>query len=227
MIFSHKRHEKSQEGFGSVKNKYVFSRKNRGLVLFALLAGCSTYQPAVVLDGVIQNPTIGWDGYSIRIPEGTVLVCPSIDSNASARAKEFSDWYKKQTNRYGWEWYSTTSEQFVLEDTEQTYFISFIADTFELPTTWSHITTFQMRYASQKMINRKMVVINDMEAHNEQIMINGHRAWYISGESRPYFKKQEAVLAYEGIFIFGALKEAFWIEGFGDLGIFRREQRLK
>jgi len=188
-----------------------------GLVLVGLLGGCSTYQPAIVEEGMISNPKVGWNGYSIRIPDGVVLIDPASDAGGSERAAAFRDWYEKQTNRYGWDWYTSFTEQFLMEDVERNYVISFIADTFELPSSsWNMLTSVQKQYALQKMINRKKVVINDDHAHDEQVEINGHRGWYISGLSRPYFRKKVEPQAYEGYFILGNLREAFWIEGFGE-----------
>ena len=187
-----------------------------GFSVLLVLAGCATYQPATVKEGFISNEMVGWNGYSIHMPEDVVLIYPTSDEPGSERAEEFQKWYEKQTNRYGWDWYSTFTECFVMEDTERDYIISFISDTFELPnSSWSVMTSVETQYAIQKMINRKKVIINDEQAYSEQVEINGQRGWYISGLSRPYFKKKVPPLAYEGYFILGNLREAFWIEGFG------------
>jgi hypothetical protein len=172
----------------------------------------------VVKEGVISNPKVGWAGYSIKLPDGIRLLDSASDEDESARAEEFRRWYDRQSARYGWDWYTRFSDRFLMEDVEDRYIISFISDTFELPSSsWSSMSSVETRYIIQKMINRKMVVINDMQALHEQVELNGQRGWYISGLSRPYFKKKINPQAYEGYFILGRLREAFWIEGFGDV----------
>ncbi|MDH3982291.1 MAG: hypothetical protein OES84_05245 [Kiritimatiellaceae bacterium] len=182
-----------------------------------MLAGCASFHEASVEDGVIHNPETGWAGYSVEVPDGLVVVYPASDDAGSARALEFLEWYRKQTNHYGWEWYTTFTEQFLMEDRDKKFILSFVCDTFDLPApSWSSMPSVQRQYALHKMINRKKVVINDMKAHGELIEINGKRGWYISGLSRPYFKREVSPLAYEGFFIAGGLREAYWVEAFGD-----------
>ena len=185
-----------------------------GLVIFGLVAGCATYEPATIEDGVISNPAIGWDGFSIVIPDGVTLIDPAPES--AGRAAELHAWYDKQSDRDDWQWYANYSEQFLLEDAGGEYIISFISETFNIPTTWSMMTSVDMQYFLHRLMNRKMVVNNDMKALHETVEINGRRGWYVSGLCQPYFNRKITPQAYEGYFIFGRYKEVFWVEGFGD-----------
>lgn len=189
--------------------------KHGTLLLLILLAGCMAYEPANVTEGVISNPKVGWNGYSIRIPDGVALIQNVPDEPDSERSTKIKEWYADASSRYAAEYYTSFYEQFLLENPEQTFFLSFISETYELATGWAVMNSVDKQYIIQKMINRKMVVINDMKAHSEQIEMSGQRGWYVSGLAKPYFKKDAVPLAYEGIFLLGTLKEAFWIEAFG------------
>lgn len=167
---------------------------------------------------MISNPSIGWNGYSVYIPDGMARLRPSADEQAPDRAAEIREWYREANTRYTADYYSTHYEQFLIENPEQTFFISFIAETYSLRTGWNMMTSFDKQYIIQKMINRKMVVINDTKAHHEQVEISGQRGWYISGGATPYFKKNAKTVAYEGIFLLGNLKEVYWFEAFGSEG---------
>lgn len=191
-----------------------------------LLSGCMAYEPATVMEGVISNPKVGWNGYSIRIPEGLALISSSPDEQAADRTSQIKAWYADASSRYAADYYTSFLEQFVMENPEQTFFLSFISETYELAAGWKVMTSVETQYVMQKMINRKMVVINDMNAHSEQVEINGQRGWYISGETKPYFKKKAVPQAYEGIFLQGGLKEAFWMEAFGAPQV-RDEMKLR
>jgi hypothetical protein len=184
------------------------------LVLF--LTGCVAYEPATAVDGVISNSKVGWNGYSVRIPEGLVPLKSSPDERVPDRASEIKDWYADAASRYTADYYTTFSEQFLMENPERTLFVSFITETYELPSGWGTLSSVELQYIIQKLINRKMVVINDTKARSEQIEMKGQRGWYVSGTSTPYFRKKEQSLAYEGIFLIGDLKEVFWFEAFGD-----------
>jgi hypothetical protein len=185
-----------------------------GVVVFGLVAGCSTYEPAKVENGMISNPAIGWDGFSISIPEGVTLLDPVQDP--TGRAAELHSWYDKQSDRQDWKWYANYSEQFLMEDAEGEYIIRFISETFNIPTTWSMMTSVDLQYFLQHLMNRKMVVNNDVKALHETVDIKGRRGWYVSGLCRPYFNRKITPQAYEGYFILGRYKEVFWVEGFGD-----------
>lgn len=191
-----------------------------------LLTGCVVYEPAGVMEGVISNPKVGWNGYSIRIPAGLVLISDAPDEPASDRTSQIKAWYADASSRYAADYYTSFKEQFILENPEQTFFLSFISETYELRVGWKALTSVEMQYIIQKMINRKMVVINDMKAHSEQVVINGQRGWYVSGITKPYFKKNVVPQAYEGVFLVGDLKEAFWMEAFGPL-LVRNEMKKR
>ena len=122
-----------------------------GLVMFGLIAGCSTYEPAQVENGVISNPEIGWNGFSISIPEGVALIDPT--QNPTGRAAELQTWYDKQSDRNDWKWYSNYSEQFLMEDADGEYIIRFISETFNIPTTWSMMTSVDLQYFLQHLTN--------------------------------------------------------------------------
>lgn len=185
------------------------------LLSLLLLIGCVAYEPAVVQDGEISNPKVGWNGYSVLIPDGVALVLSSSDGQEDDRASLLKKWYADAASRYAGDYYATFYEQFVMENPEQTFFLSFISETYELAAGWQVMSSVETQYVIQKMINRKMVIINDMNAHSEQIEINGQRGWYVSGMAKAYFKKNAEPRAYEGIFLLGNLKEAFWMEAYG------------
>jgi hypothetical protein len=174
-----------------------------------LLGGCSTYEPASLKDGVISNPSVGWKGYSVRVPDGLIPV------DETGNGAEFRKWYEDQASDYAADYYASFSEQLLFEPPDQTWILSFLNNTYAIRTGWGAMSSFETQYILQKMINRKMVIINDMKAHGEQIDVQGQRGWYVSGTCKPYFKKNPRTLAYEGIFLLGSLKEVYWFEAFG------------
>lgn len=191
-----------------------------------LLTGCTTYEPATIKDGIITNPAVGWNGYAIKVPDGVKNLRPSADENVPDREAEIRERYRDANERYVADYYTSFYEQFLFENPAQTYFISFISETYELPNGWNSYTSVEKQYMIQKLINRKKVIINDTQAHSEQVEFNGQRGWYISGDSSPYFRKGAQPVAYEGIFLIGGLKEVFWIEAFGMPGT-RGEMKTK
>ena len=146
-------------------------------------------------------------GTVVQVPEGLGTIKTSADDDMGERESAIREWYDQQSNQYAAEYYTSFSEQFIFEPPTESYFLSFITDTYELRAGWGTLTSVELQYIIQKLINRKMVIINDMEAHFEQIEINGQRGWYVSGTSTPYFKKKPLTLAYEGICLLGRLKE--------------------
>ena len=192
-----------------------------GVLLSVLVSGCASpfgyYKPAVVENGIIQNPMVGWNGYSIRVPEGMTVFNPIGADPDSAKLTDLQRWYMEEDQRYSAVGYVNYSERFLIEEEGSDSFISFICDTYDLSGGWATVSSVEGSYLLGKISNRKMVEINDTSAKREEITVNGQRAWYICGTSRPYFQKNYTPLAYEGYFIFGKLKEAFWIEGFGEL----------
>jgi hypothetical protein len=183
-----------------------------------LVAGCATYQPASVKDGVISNPSVGWNGYTIDIPKGVGPLKAENGETAPERQHAIRTWYEDQRANYALNFGTLTYEQLLYENPAQTYLLSYICESYDLRVGWGAMTSVDKQFIIQKLINRKLVIINDTEAHTEQIEINGQRGWYISGNSKPYFTKNPTVLAYEGIFLIGDLKEAFWMECFGQEG---------
>jgi hypothetical protein len=185
------------------------------MIPLLLLTGCTTYQPATVKDGVISDPSVGWNGYSIHIPPGVEPLKAENGESAQERQQTIRKWYEDQTSPLTLDFGTQSYDQLLFENPAQSYLLSFICESYGLRTSWSTMTSVQKQFIIQKLINRKLVVINDTKAHSEQIEINGQRGWYISGNSKPYFKKNPTILAYEGIFLLGNLKEVFWIESFG------------
>jgi hypothetical protein len=186
-----------------------------GMGLLAVLAGCAAYPPAMVENGVIRNPHVGWNGYALNVPEGLSVFNPANADPESAGLTDFQRWYMKEDRRSAGMWYVAYTERFLLEHADG-YFISFICDSYELPRGWMQLSSVEVQFTLQQVARRKMVEINDDEAHSEVIEINGQRAVYVSGNSMPYFKKNPVPLAYEGYFVLGRLREGFWVEGFSD-----------
>ena len=185
-----------------------------GLSVLAF-SGCSTYQAATVQDGVVQNPSVGWNGYTVRVPEGVQRLAGSADENVPSREEEIRKRYQEANERYAADYYTSFYEQLLFEDPDQTWFLSFISETYELPVGWGLLSSVEKEYILNRLINRKKVVINDTDAHSEQIELQGLRGWYISGNAKPYFNKDAEMVSYEGIFLIGRLKEVFWVEAFG------------
>jgi hypothetical protein len=195
------------------------------LLLSAFIGGCSSYQPAVVSDRGISNPTVGWNGYSVQVPDGMTLFNPESADLDSAKVTDFQRWYAEEDYRASTEWYISYTERFLFESGDD-FAIGFMTDTYGLTSGWASITSVQMQYFLQKLANYKKVVINDTKAFSEIIGLNGQRAMHVSGECRPYFRKSASPLAYEGYFVVGKLREAFWVEGFGKME-FRDELMAK
>lgn len=192
-----------------------------GLGFISVLAGCAMpngyYQPATLSDGVISNPQVGWNGYSVTVPEGLEVFDPATANPDDPDLTQRQQGCLKDDDRYSRSILITYTESLLLEDPDGEDYILFASDTLEIGSPWSAWLSPDKEYFLRKMVNEKRVRINDTKAHNELLTINGHRGCYISGVARPYFTKKPESLAYEGYLILGNLKEIFWIEGFSPL----------
>ncbi len=195
------------------------------LLLPAFVGGCSSYRPAVVSNRAISNPTVGWNGYSVQAPDGMTIFNPETVDLDSAHVSDFQRWYAEEDRRASAGWYIVYTERFLFESGDD-YAIGFMSDTYGLTGGWASITSVQMQYFLQKLANHKKVAINDTQSFSEILDLNGQRALHVSGECRPYFRKNAVPLAYEGYFVVGKLREVFWIEGFGKME-FRDEMKAK
>ena len=77
-------------------------RKVLFVLILALLMGCATYPPTTIHERTISNPTVGWNGYSIRMPDGVVL----IDQNVCIGCRNCT-----QSCPYGAPQFNSTSEK--------------------------------------------------------------------------------------------------------------------
>lgn len=196
---------------------------NIGLTLLCtLLAGCALpngyYQPATIANGVISNPKVGWNGYSVKVPNGLDAFNPITANPDDPGLTQLQKWCIEDDERYSRYALTVYSERFLLEDPVGDGTIIFMSDTLELSSPWSAWLSPAKDYFLRKSINDKLVRINDTKAHNELVTINGQRGWYISGTDRPYFNKKRLTYTYEGYLILGNLKEMFWIEGWAPPG---------
>jgi len=174
------------------------------------------YQPATVADGVISNPKVGWNGYSVKVSEGFSIFNPATTDPDSSDLTAFQRFYMQDENRFSRAVGVSYTEWFLLEHRLLDCAISFSCSTYEIRSSWTSMTSIQTEYILRKLVNSKLVDLNDTDAHNELVTINGHRGWYISATTRPPFGGDQEI-AYEGLFIMGGLKEAYWFEGFGAL----------
>ncbi len=171
------------------------------------------YQPATVVDGVISNPRVGWRGYSVKVPDGFEVFDPATANSDSPELTQLQKWCLWDGDLYSRSMAIVYTESFLLEDPKGRGFIFFASDTLELSAPWSTWLSPEKEYFLRKAINDKLVLINDTKAYAEVLTLNGQRAWHIRGTAKPYFKKKPLGQAYEGYFILGNMKEAFWIEG--------------
>lgn len=203
-----------------------------------LFAGCTTYEHGSVKDGVISNPTVGWNGYSVSIPDGMARLQASADDGVPDRETEFRAWYEESNVRFPFDYDLVYYEQFVLENEQGSFVLSFVSDTYDFTWqkqspynrdsdwtpelslegggSWDSTTSVYKEFLANRMVKRKKVILNDTKAQSERVEMGACEGWYISGVTKPYFQKDASKLAYEGMFIFGGLKEVFWIEAFGD-----------
>lgn len=186
-----------------------------------LLVGCAIpngyYEPATVKNGVISNPKVGWNGYTVTVPEGVSVFDPSTANPSDPELSEFQRGYLREQDLHSRGLHVAYTEWFLLEHRLLDYCISFTCSTYELPSPWSMMVSSDRQYFLQKLINDKLVRINDTDAHHETIQLNGHHGWYISGTTAPFYGKERGPNAYEAYFIIGGLKEAYWFEGFAPL----------
>ncbi|MCF7817825.1 MAG: hypothetical protein K9M54_08070 [Kiritimatiellales bacterium] len=197
-----------------------FAKMGFGLIVAGLLAGCAMpngyYQPATVKDGTISNPRVGWNGYSVKVPDGFAVFNPTTADPDSPDLTAFQRFYMQDEDRLSRALGISYTEWFLLEHRLLDCAISFSCNTYDLRASWSSMTSVSMEYFLRKLVNAKLVNLNDVDAHNELVTINGHRGCYISATTLPPYGGDQK-MAYEGFFILGGLKEAYWFEGFGAL----------
>lgn len=186
------------------------------ITLVFSMMGCSSYKPALVEDRVISNPTVGWSGYSVEIPAGMEVVYPYNTAVASGHSGIFRHWCERQFDGFQVDLDATFSETFLMEKSGHKFLIGFSCASYSMPFSWSTMPNVTRQYMLRKMMNDKIVLINDSNALSEQVEMNGRHGWHISGNSHSYSGKDTIVMAYEGYFILGSMKEVYWIESFGD-----------
>jgi hypothetical protein len=186
-----------------------------GGVVLLLLAGCTTgYQSASVDENSIQNPSLGWNGYSITIPDRYQLFDPTqTDFSGSSNKDAFHRIFLEDENRYATSLAVVNHERFLLESENDGSFVIFTADIWEFPRPIAMFTSVERNYFLQKLLNDTLVEINDTAAFQEIITLNGHRAFHIQGNYKPYFVKDPIPAFYEEYFILGDLKEVYRIIG--------------
>lgn len=184
--------------------------------VIGLMSGCATgYEAGTVSLGSIQNPSIGWHGYSVKVPESYTVfdpsqMDPSDTSNKAANRRAILADEKQYTANLAVAYH----ERFLLEGDDDQSYITFISDTYEFSSPLSTFTGVEKDYFLRSHLNAKLVKMNDTDAFQELITLNGHRAFHIRGDWRPYFNEEAEPIVYEGYFVLGELKEAYWIEGF-------------
>jgi len=185
-----------------------------GLAL-TLFTGCATgYKAATVDAGSIRNPSMGWNGYSVAIPDRYRVFDPvKTDFSGSSNKDAFRKVFLEDENRYASSLAVVNHERFLMESGDDESFIIFTADTWELPRPISMLTSVERDYLLQKLLNDTLVEINNTGAFQEIITLNGHRAFHIQGNYKPYFVKEPIPAIYEEYFILGDLKEVYRIIG--------------
>ena len=180
-----------------------------------LFAGCSMgYQAATVDANSIQNPDLGWNGYSIDIPDHYQPFDPAqTHLSGSSNKDAFHKLFLEDEGRYATSLAVVNHERFLLESGNDNSFIIFTADTWEFPRPLSMFSSVERDYFLQKLLNDTLVEINDTSAFQEIITLNGHRTFHIQGNYKPYFVKDPTPTFYEEYFILGDLKEVYRIIG--------------
>jgi hypothetical protein len=206
-----------------MKRKIVLTKLFPGVFLgvvsvsaAVLLSGCVTgYEAGTVGSAAIRNPSIGWNGYSVKVPANYTVFDPSqmdgsdLSNKASHRRAILED--EKQ---YAADLAVAYHERFLLEGEDDESYIIFISDTYEFSKPLSMFTSIEKDYLLRQFVNEKLVKMNDTDAFQELITVNGHRAFHIRGDWKPYFVKDAEPIAYEGYLVLGDLKEVYWFEGF-------------
>lgn len=188
-----------------------------------LIAGCSSlggyYTPATVVDGTISNPKVGWNGYTIKVPDGlTVFSTADQDPESphlTTEQRELLEYEDMQSRNGGIKFI----ECFLINDDESRITIIFSNEICETKP-WSTLGSEKLNIILNRMIRRKKVLINDTTAMGKTITINGKRGWQLSGTPNAdgfFGFKRQGNTAYEGIFIIGSLNEAYWIEGYSSV----------
>ena len=187
------------------------------ILVMLFLSGCiSGYEPGTVGLAAISNPSIGWSGYKVKIPEDYTVFDPErLDTLGSSNKDAHRRWVFEDERQYTADLAVAYHERFLLErEGDDGSYIIFICDTYELPKALSMFTSLEKDYLLRKFVNAKLVKMNDTDAFQELIIINGRQAFHIRGDWKPYFVKDAEPIAYEGYLVLGDLKEVYWFEGF-------------
>ncbi len=181
-----------------------------------LLSGCATgYEAGTVGSDSVRNPTIGWNGYSVKIPATYTVFDPSqMDASDSSNKAANRRAILADERQYTADLIVAYHERFLLESEDDESYIIFISDTYEFHKPLSMFSGIEKDYFLRQSINAKLVKMNDTHAFQELITINDHRAFHIRGDWKPYFQKGVEPIMYEGYLVLGELKDVYWVEGF-------------
>lgn len=190
--------------------------RGAAILVAGLLSGCVTgFEAGTVGSGSIRNPSIGWNGYSVKVPASYTVFDPSqMDASDTSNKAAHRRAVLADERQYAADFAVAYHERFLLESDDDESYIIFISDTYELSKPLSTSTGMGKDYFLRQFINSKLVRMNDTDAFQELITINGHRAFHIRDDWRPYFNKEAEPILYEGFLVLGELKEVYWIEGF-------------
>lgn len=190
-----------------------------GMVLMGLLlvVGCvgpqAVNQPAVVADGMIRNPTVGWSGYCVAVPEGMTLFNPAqVSADDPAQDKRHRD-FVRFDQRMARNSDVDYSEHFLLECSDPYCSIFFRMESLNLPVGWSFMDSVKRRKVFEHLIWRAKLVMSDSDASSTRMSINDRPACLISGEGTPLFFKVDRDQACETIILLGRLKDYYILTG--------------
>ncbi len=176
------------------------------LIAFLFLTGCSGHMPAIVDSGLVSNPTIGWKGYTYKIPAGYQPFDPDSMEETSINSAIDKLTNKFKTARI--EEIDYSDIVVLKKDQEDKYIVSIVV-VFPL---FESISTMETTH--KKVILNATVgsaYMGQIKAEKSKRMdINGHMAVYMEGFK---FKDKKLNKTYvsNAFFILGDLDESYML----------------
>ncbi len=177
------------------------------------LAGCQVYHHAEISGNVIHDPQLGWNGYTVNIPDGYYIIPKKVAAASAGPLEHPVNWLVKERDIYTLSLALNFDERFLFKSDDEQSYILFASERLDFIKSLNQFSTVIKKRVMYNIRDYQKVRLNDSDALFEQMTINGMMACRVSGRLRPYFKKNYPTIFYEGYFFLGHLNETFWVEG--------------
>lgn len=177
------------------------------------IVGCQNFHHAEISGNKIIDPKLGWNGYEVTISDNYSLIPIDTADTLSGPLKRPVSWLFEKHDIFTLSLHINFYEHFFFQSNDQESYILFSVERFSLSTPFNHYSSVDKTYIRYNIRDCQKVRLNDSDAVFELVDLNGMSACRVSGQLKPYYRKEYPEIFYEGYLFLGHLNEVFWVEG--------------